>query len=171
MAASVQRIIAILTMTQPRDGSFCNRNRDRGLIPAISGWFRICSSDGVLARSSPLVREVIGAAIDVHRAIGPGLLESAYEHCFTYELAERGIEFRRQVAVPVVYKGVRLDCGYRVDLLIGGEILVEIKSVEHTLPIHEAQILTYLKLLKLRQGLLINFNVRRLTDGLRNFLL
>jgi len=125
----------------------------------------------VLAQSSPLVREVIGSAIDVHRAIGPGLLESAYEKCFSYELAARDIEFQRQVPVPVVYKGVRLDCGYRVDLVIDGEILVEIKSVEHILPIHAAQVLTYLKLLKLRQGLLINFNVCRLTEGLRNFLL
>jgi GxxExxY protein len=125
----------------------------------------------VLAQPSLLVREVIGLAIDLHRAIGPGLLESVYEQCFTYELAARSIEFRRQVPVPVVYKGVRLDCGYRVDLVIGGEVLVEIKSVEQTLPIHAAQVLTYLKLLKLRQGLLINVSVRRLTEGLRNFLL
>ena len=100
---------------------------------------------------------VIGCAIEVHRTLGPGLLESAYEICLCRELNLRGIPFERQVSIPVEYKGVRLDCGYRADLIVGGKILVEIKAVDQLAPIHEAQVLSYLKLSGLRVGLLINF--------------
>jgi GxxExxY protein len=124
----------------------------------------------VLARPSPLVEQVIGCAIEVHRALGPGLLESSYEACLVYELTHSGVKFRRQVPVPVVYKDVKIDCGYRVDLLIDDTLVLELKSVDHLSPVHDAQMLTYMKLLDLKQGLIINFNVKRLVDGLRNVL-
>jgi GxxExxY protein len=120
---------------------------------------------------SPLVREVIGCAIEVHRTLGPGLLESAYEQCLAHELSQRKISFAMQKQLAVEYKGIHIDCGYRIDMVIQDELLLELKSVEHLLPIHEAQILTYLKLAGLRHGLLINFNVRLLCDGIRSFLL
>jgi GxxExxY protein len=123
------------------------------------------------AQRSPLVDSILQAAIEVHRALGPGLLESAYEQCLAHELTVRNIPFQLQVPLPVEYKGVRIDCGYRIDLIIAGEVLVELKSVEQLTPIHEAQILTYLKLSRLRRGLLLNFNVRLLKNGLRSFLL
>src|ERR1043166_6500698 len=114
-----------------------------------------------------LTEIVIGCAIEVHRALGPGLLESAYEICLCRELSLRGIAFERQVAIPVEYKGVKLDCGYRADLIIGGKILVEIKAVDQLASIHEAQLLSYLKLCGLKVGLLINFNEHVLTHGVR----
>ena len=120
---------------------------------------------------SPLVREVIGCAIEVHKALGPGLLESTYEQCLAHELSLRKISFAIQKQLPVEYKGVRIDCGYRIDMVVQDELLLELKSIEHLLPIHEAQLLTYLKLSSLRHGLLINFNVRLLRDGIRSFLL
>ena len=110
---------------------------------------------------------VIGACIEVHRHLGPGLLESTYEHCLCHELTLRGIGFRRQVPVPLSYKGLSLDCGYRLDLLVEPQILVELKAVERLLPIHEAQALTYLKLTGLKTALLVNFNVPVLRLGLR----
>ncbi len=110
---------------------------------------------------------IIAAAIEVHKHLGPGLLESAYEECLCRELALRGVPFERQVPLPVEYKGVKLDCGYRLDLLVWGEIIVEIKAVEKLEPIHEAQLLTYLRLKGLRLGLLINFNVPYLKEGIR----
>jgi len=114
-----------------------------------------------------LSEAVIGAAIEVHRELGAGLLESSYEMALCRELSLRGIEFKRQVEVPVIYKGVRLECGYRIDLVIAEMIVVEIKSVEKFEKIHEAQLLTYLKLSGHRLGLLINFNVPLLKDGLK----
>jgi GxxExxY protein len=114
-----------------------------------------------------LTELVIGCAIEVHRTLGPGLLESAYEICFCRELSLRGIPFERQVAIPVEYKGVQLDCGCRTDLIFAGKILVEIKPVDQLAPIHEAQLLSYLKLTGLKVGLLINFNERVLTHGIR----
>ncbi len=110
---------------------------------------------------------VIGAAIEVHRTLGPGLLESAYEECLCRELALRGVSFQRQVPLPVNYKGVRVEAGYRLDLLVEGQLVVEIKSVELIHDIHAAQLLTYLKLGNWRVGLLINFNVPVLTAGIR----
>ena len=118
-------------------------------------------------RANELSKEIIGAAIEVHRLLGPGLLESAYEECLCCELELRGIEFKRQEPLPVVYKDVRLDCGYRLDLLVGDLVIVELKSVEKIEPIHEAQLLTYLRLRDSWLGLIINFNVKLLKDGVR----
>ena len=108
---------------------------------------------------------IIASAIDVHRSLGPGLLESAYEECLCPELHLRGHSFRRQVDLPVSYKGFRLDCGYKIDLIVNDQVLLELKSVENILPVHEAQLLIYLKLAGMRVGLLINFNVPLLTRG------
>ena len=110
---------------------------------------------------------IIGAAIEVHRALGPGLLESTYEECLCRELSLRGVPFERQRSLPVEYKGLRLDCGYRLDLLVADTVVVEIKAVESLLPIHEAQLLTYLRLGGWKVGLLINFNVAILRQGIR----
>jgi len=116
---------------------------------------------------SQITGAIIGAAIEVHRALGPGLLESAYEECLCRELTLRRIRFERQRPLPVEYKGLRLDCGYRLDLLVADMVVVEIKAVESLLPIHEAQLLTYLKLGGWKVGLLINFNVPVLKRGIR----
>jgi GxxExxY protein len=110
--------------------------------------------------------QIVGAAIDVHRALGPGLLESVYESCLEYDLIERKLNVQRQVALPVSYKQVKLESGYRVDLLVEKRVIVEIKSVEQIAPIHKAQLLTYLKLSNLKVGLLINFNVDILKKGI-----
>ncbi len=112
-----------------------------------------------------LTEQIIGAAIEVHRALGPGLLESSYEACLAYELESRGLRVSRQVPLPIIYKQVHLDAGYRIDLHVENRVVVELKHVEKTLPIHEAQLITYLKLSGCRIGLLINFNVRALKDG------
>jgi GxxExxY protein len=114
-----------------------------------------------------LTERIIGAAIEVHRVTGPGLLESAYQECLCYELSRSGLEFKRQVQMPVAYKGLKLDCGYRLDLLVEDSVIVELKSVDHLLPIHSAQLLTYLKLSGRKVGLLMNFNEPVLKDGLR----
>ena len=114
---------------------------------------------------------IIGAAIEVHKLLGPGLLESAYEECLAHELRLRNLKVDRQKAVPVVYKDTKLECGYRIDLLVEGRIVVELKSVEFLGPIHEAIILTYLRLSGNHLGLLINFNVGALKDGVRRFIL
>ena len=111
--------------------------------------------------------EIIGAALDVHRALGPGLLESAYEECLCYELNLRQIPFERQRPLPLQYKGKRLDCGYRLDVVVLDAVVVEIKAVESILPIHEAQLLRYLKIGGWKIGLLLNFNVSVLKDGIR----
>ncbi len=113
-----------------------------------------------------LTASVIGGAIEVHRALGPGLLESAYEECLCHELHLREHGFRRQVALPVHYKGVKLDCGYRIDLIVEDLIVVELKSVDEIVPVHEAQLLTYLRLSQKQIGLLINFKVPVLKDGI-----
>jgi GxxExxY protein len=118
-----------------------------------------------------LSRSVIGAAIEVHRNLGPGLLESTYRQCLACELSHAGIAFQMEVALPVQYKDILLDCGYRIDLLISGELIVEIKSVEALLPIHQAQILTYMRLASVPLGLLINFNVTKLQSGIKRFVL
>ena len=114
-----------------------------------------------------VTEQIIGAAIEVHRALGPGLLESAYEACLAYELAQRGCRVERQRAQPVVYKGVQIDCGYRLDLLVDEAVVVELKTVEAVKPVHDAQLLSYLKLSGCRVGLLINFHVLCLRDGVR----
>src|SRR5207249_6552161 len=109
-----------------------------------------------------LSRSVIGCAIEVHRNLGPGLLESTYRQCLACELSHAGIPFQMEVPLPVRYKDILLDCGYRIDLLVGGDLIVEIKCVETLLPIHQAQILTYMRLSKIPVGLIINFNVAKL---------
>jgi len=114
------------------------------------------------ARTAP----IIGAAIEVHRHLGPGLLESAYEQCLCHELHLRGLPFKSQVNLPVSYKGLKLDCGYQIDLIVRDEVVVELKAVERIAPIHEAQLLTYLKLSGKQVGLLINFNTPLLTRGI-----
>ena len=118
-----------------------------------------------------LSRTVIGCAIEVHRELGPGLLESAYEQCLAHELRLKGIPFEPQKVLPVDYKGVLIDCGYRLDLLVDGRLIVELKAVAAVEPIHEAQLLTYLKLAKVKTGLLIIFNVPLLKDGIKRFVL
>jgi GxxExxY protein len=118
-----------------------------------------------------LSKEVIGAAIEVHRQLGPGLLESAYEKCLAFELEERGCHCTRQLELPVKYKGVQLDCGYRVDLLVEDRLIVELKCVDRLLRVHEAQVLMYMKLSNAKIGLLINFNVPLLRNGIRRFVI
>src|SRR5712692_9373798 len=117
----------------------------------------------------PLTGQIIGAAIEVHKQIGPGLLESTYQACLCHELELRGISFECQKPLALEYKGIKLECGYRIDLLVAGLVIVEIKSVEARAPIHEAQLLTYLKLTGVKVGFLINFNVVVLKDGIRRF--
>jgi GxxExxY protein len=117
-----------------------------------------------------ITHEIIGAAIEVHKRLGPGLLESAYEVCLAHELFLRNLRVDRQVPVPVVYRETKLECGYRIDLLVEGRIVVELKSIESFAPIHEAVILTYLRLSGHKLGLLINFNVAILKDGVRRFI-
>ena len=114
-----------------------------------------------------ITHKIIGGAIEVHRALGPGLLESAYEACLAFELAERGLKVEQQKPLPVVYKDVHLDCGYRLDLLVEDAVIVELKAVSELAPIHEAQVLSYLKLSGCKVGLLINFNVEVLKQGIR----
>jgi len=116
-----------------------------------------------------ITQHIIGAAIEVHRQLGPGLLESAYEECLCHELALRKITFERQKPIPLVYKEVKLDCGYRLDILVEERIVVELKSVDGLGPIHEAIVLAYLKLSGHKLGLLINFNVPLLKDGIKRF--
>lgn len=120
---------------------------------------------------SELSNRVIGCAIEVHKALGPGLLESAYQQCLCHELSLNQIAFEKEKPLPVVYKDCRLDCGYRMDIVIEDEIIVELKSVEQLKRIHEAQILSYMKLANIKQGFLVNFNVDLLKNGLKSFVL
>jgi len=119
------------------------------------------------AEADELSHEVIGAAIEVQRAVGPGLLESIYEDCLAHELTLRGIPFRRQVSLPLIYKGVRLESGYRLDMVVDELVVLELKAVEHILPVHEVQLLTYLRLTGKWPGLLFNFHVTVLQRGIR----
>ena len=118
-----------------------------------------------------LTREIIGAAIEVHKQLGPGLIESTYEYCLCHEFALRHLPFARQRPIPLVYKGIKLDCGFRLDLLVQKQVIVELKSIESIGPIHEAIILTYLRLSGFGLGLLINFNISVLKDGVRRFIM
>jgi GxxExxY protein len=123
--------------------------------------------EGREENEDPLTRAVIGCAIEVHRTLGPGLLESTYQQCLARELLLAGIKFQAQAAIPIDYKGVILDCGYRADILIENELIAELKAVEHVLSIHEAQLITYMKLAEIPTGLILNFNVKYLKDGIR----
>ena len=120
---------------------------------------------------SELTEQVIGCAIKVHKQLGPGLLESVYEECLCFELAEAGLPFERQIALPIVYRERVLDGGFRADIVVSAVLIIEIKSVEAIHPVHEAQLLTYLRLTRHKIGLLMNFNVLRLKDGLRRFVM
>ena len=117
-----------------------------------------------------ITETIIGSAITVHKSLGPGLLESAYEACLAFELADHGLSVEPQKALPVRYRDVKLDCGYRLDLLVEEKVIVELKSIDRLLPIHSAQLLSYLKLSKCKVGLLINFNVKILKSGLRRII-
>ena len=114
-----------------------------------------------------LTEKIIGCAIKVHRVLGPGLLESAYEVCLVHELRKAGLKADRQLALPVIYEGLRLDADYFIDIMVEDIVVLELKSVEHLLPIHEAQLLTYLKLANKKLGLLMNFNVTQLKNGIK----
>ena len=114
-----------------------------------------------------VTRKIIGAAINVHRALGPGLLEGTYEACLAYELVQLGLKVERQKELPVHYRGVIIDCGYRLDLLVEDEVVIEVKAVEQLLPVHQAQVMSYLRMSGFRVGLLLNFNVRVLKQGLK----
>ena len=127
----------------------------------------MAQEDGKTGRFDDGSAQIIASCIEVHRHLGPGLLESAYEQCLAYELSLRRFRCERQRPVPVTYKGVRLHCGYRLDIVIKDKFIVEVKAVERLLPIHQAQVLTYLKLTGLPVALLVNFNVAVLKDGLR----
>ena len=119
----------------------------------------------------PLSRQVIGAAIKVHRTLGPGLFERVYHQCLAYELAKGDIPFVSNVPMSLLYDDQRVGCAYRADFVISGELLLELKSVDRLIPVHDAQVLTYLRIARLPHGLLINFNVTRLVDGLKSFLM
>lgn len=119
----------------------------------------------------PLTKEVIGAAIEVHKSLGPGLLESAYQRCLCYELRTRGFEVQMEIALPVIYKEIVLDQGYRIDLLVNDELVIETKTVEVLNDVHLAQILTYMRFGEYQKGLLMNFNVKRMTEGIRRVVL
>lgn len=116
-----------------------------------------------------ITEKIIGCAIEVHKQLGPGLLESAYEECLAYELNNLGLKIERQKAVPVVYKNIKLDCGYRLDILVEDLVIIELKTVDILNPVHEAQILTYMKFARKNIGLLINFNVTLLKNGLKRY--
>ena len=130
-------------------------------VPSVSSVVNTPMTDNYLTH------EIIGAAIEVHKNLGPGLLESTYEECLCHELSQRRIPFERQKPIPVVYKGVKLDCGYRLDLLVADRIILELKSVEALAPIHDSIMITYLKLSGHRIGLLMNFNVQTLKEGIK----
>ncbi len=116
-----------------------------------------------------ITEKIIGCAIEVHKLLGPGLLESAYEECLVHNLKLNGLKVERQKAVPVVFKDIKLDCGYRMDLLVEGVVIVELKTVDALIPVHEAQVLTYLRFSQKEVGLLINFNVTLLKNGIRRY--
>ena len=123
-----------------------------------------------MKKINTITETIIGSAISVHRELGPGLLESAYEACLAYEIAKSGLSVERQKELPVKYRNVKLDCGYRIDLLVENKVIVEIKAIDKLAPIHTAQLLSYLKLSGCKVGLLINFNVKILKDGIRRLI-
>lgn len=123
--------------------------------------------DPETTRLDKLTEQIIGRAIEVHRGLGPGLLESAYEECLCFELSQFGLRFERQVPLPVMYKGVNLDCGYRMDIVVESSVIIEVKAVERLIAVHEAQLLSYLKLHNKRVGLLMNFHTAILKNGLK----
>ena len=135
-------------------------------LPTLPQRAKSITTEAQRAQRDPLTRELIGAGIEVHRCLGPGLLESAYRECLCWELQHRGFTLERERALPLIYKGARVDVGYRIDLIVEERVLIELKCVERLATIHTAQVLTYLRLSGLRLGLLMNFNVSRLTEGI-----
>jgi len=127
--------------------------------------------DAAIRERDPLSDKVIGLAIEVHRFLGPGLLESAYEECLCYELKQHQVNFERQVPLGIDYKGTRLECGYRMDIVVARSLVIEIKSIERLLSLHAAQLLTYMKLSRVRTGLLLNFNAILMKDGIKRMVL
>ena len=127
------------------------------------------NTEGHRGQYDSLSAKIIGAAIEAHKILGPGLLESTYEKCLTHELNIRGLTFKTQAMLPVKYKGIKLDCGYRVDLLVEDSLIVELKSIQNFSPIHTAQLLTYMRLANINTGLLVNFNVQQLKYGIKRF--
>jgi GxxExxY protein len=118
-----------------------------------------------------LTEQVIGSAIEVHKTLGPGLLESVYQRCLAYELNQRNINFATEVTIPIHYKDQKIDCAFRADIIVENKIILELKAIEKILPIHEAQLITYLKLTKMRLGLILNFNTKLLKDGIKRMIL
>ncbi len=118
-----------------------------------------------------LSNKVIGCALEVHKNLGPGLLESAYERCLSYELTNAGLKHETQKSLPVKYKGIQIDCGYRIDIQVENKLIIELKAVDAILPLHQSQLLTYMKLAGVSTGLLFNFNVKRFKDGIERFVL
>ena len=155
-------------MPSPRRNVHVRRLRD---LIFSSVFSVVMFSPGLKMEANQLTSAVIGAAIEVHKMLGPGLLESAYEECLAREFTLRSIPFVRQKPMPVVYKDVKLECGYRIDFVVGGQVVVELKAVEGLTPIHNAILLTYLRLSGCEIGLLINFNVVVLKDGVRRLIL
>lgn len=123
--------------------------------------------ESIGVRINSITEKVIGCAIEVHRSIGPGLLESAYEECLCYELSQCGLSFERQVPLPVVYKAIKLDCGYILDIIVEELVILEVKAVERIMPIHEAQLLSYLRMLDKRVGLILNFHMSIMKNGVK----
>ena len=138
------------------------------LYCTMPGQARTVSDD---VRDDNLTREVIGCAIKIHRALGPGLLESAYDGCLAYELAKSGFSIARHVTLPVIYEGVRIDVGYRPDIIVNDELMLELKTVAQLLPVHDAQLLTYLRLSGIERGLLMNFHAQPLIRGVKRLVL
>jgi GxxExxY protein len=141
------------------------------LVQARSCGTESIEKNDVVSDINEITEKIIGCAIEVHRALGPGLLESAYEECLAFELIESGLEVARQLIVPLVYKKISLDCGYKLDMMVERKVIVELKTVEALLPIHEAQLLTYLRLCNCPVGLLINFHVPVLKQGIKRLVL
>jgi GxxExxY protein len=140
------------------------KHREKSLCYAVFSVVKIKNQKKM--ETNQITEKIIGCAIEVHKNLGPGLLESAYEECLYYELNQHGLHVKRQLALPVVYKDVKLDAGYRIDLMVENKVIVEIKSVEAIAEIHKAQLMTYMKLANIKVGLLLNFNVTRLKDGI-----
>ena len=150
--------------------SVARRIRSHGAITTMSMLTAECAESAGMSEKNRLdliTEQIIGAGIEVHRALGPGLLESAYEACLAFELAERNINVEQQKSLPVIYHEVKLDTGYRLDLLVEGAVIVEVKSVDQLAPIHKAQLLSYLKLSGCKLGLMMNFNVKVLKNGIQ----
>jgi GxxExxY protein len=160
-------VFAFFAQRKQRNAEIAEKARGQELAPTRTGGMLEAQEMDSATILNGLSHRIIGAAIEVHKALGPGLLESAYEACLAYELRSQGLKVETQKAVPVIYHQVRLDCGYRLDLLVEQVVIVEVKAVEALESVHQAQILSYLRLTGLSLGLLINFNSAVLTQGVR----